>query len=139
MSQAQASLPPIEDARPVLIYDGDCRFCTEQVSRLERWVNGAVRMRSFHDPGVIRSYPGLTRAGCEQALQLVEPDGRILSGAEAIAATLRLRGLLAPIGWLYYLPVLRQVADWGYRLVARNRFGSTDDVCTHDACRRHRL
>jgi predicted DCC family thiol-disulfide oxidoreductase YuxK len=139
MSQAHHSLPLAEDSRPVLIYDGYCGFCTEQVSRLERLVNGAVRMRSFRDPGVISRYPGLTRAQCQQALQLVEPGGRIYSGAEAIAATLQLRPLLASVGWLYYLPVVRQVADWGYRFVTRRRSDSLDDVCIHDACRQHRL
>jgi len=138
MTQRSPSPRPSGDARPVLIYDGDCQFCTRQSSRLERWVNGAVRMQSFRDPGVIGRYPGLTFAQCDQALQLVDPDGRIHSGAAAIAAALRLRPVLAPLGWLYDLPGVRQLADWGYRIVARNRFGLSGDACTDDACRQHR-
>jgi predicted DCC family thiol-disulfide oxidoreductase YuxK len=138
MSQTNPSQSHADDPRPVLIYDGHCRFCIQQASRLERWVNGGVRMESFRDPGVIERYPGLTLQQCDQALQLVEPNGRIHSGAEAIATAFRLRPVLAPIGWLYYLPVVRQIADWGYRLVARNRFSLQGDVCTDDACRQHR-
>jgi predicted DCC family thiol-disulfide oxidoreductase YuxK len=138
MSQPRPSAPHADDARPVLIYDGHCRFCIQQASRLERWVNGAVRMRSFRDAGVIERYPGLTLAQCDQALQLVEPSGRIHSGAAAIATAFRLRPMLAPVGWLYCLPGIRQIADWGYRLVARNRFRLPGDVCTDDACRQHR-
>lgn len=137
MGQARSVPRPAEDLRPVLIYDGRCRFCTEQVSWLERLVNGAVRMQSFRDPGVLVRYPGLTRAQCAQALQLVAPGGHVFSGAEAIATVLRLRPLLAPVGWLYYLPGFRQVADWGYHLVAGNRFAWQGDVCAQDVCRQH--
>jgi predicted DCC family thiol-disulfide oxidoreductase YuxK len=139
MSPSRVSRPSVEDRRPVLIYDGDCRFCAAQASWLERLVNGAVRMQSFRDAGVIQRYPGLTRALCEQGVQLVDADGRVCSGAAAIAAALQLHAMLAPVGWLYDLPGIQQVADWGYRLVARRRFNSQDDVCTHDVCRQHRL
>src|SRR5262245_57615353 len=94
MRQPRSAQSPAEDSRPVLIYDGRCRFCTEQVSWLERVVNGAVRMQSFRDPGVLARHPGLTRAQCAQAIQLVEPSGHVSSGVEAIAAVLRLRPLL---------------------------------------------
>ena len=128
---------------PVLVYDGHCRFCIRQANRLQRWVHEQVRLESFRESGVIERYPGLTLAACEEALQLVETSGRIRSGADAIAYTLRLRPLLAPIGWLYAVPILRQLVDWGYRTVARNRFrlqgrAGGQHVCTDEACRLHR-
>jgi len=139
MLEADTASLSAADPRPVLIYDGHCRFCVQHVSWLERLVNGAVRLQSYHDPGVFMRYPGLTPSQCERALQFVESDGRIYGGAEAIAATLLLRPALAVVGWLYYVPGIRQVADWSYHLVARNRFDWPDDVCLHDACRQHRL
>jgi predicted DCC family thiol-disulfide oxidoreductase YuxK len=138
MNQPNPSVPHADDPRPVLIYDGDCRFCIEQVRRLERWVPGRVRMESYRDPGVIERYPGLTLEQCDQALQLVEPDGRIYSGAAAVAMLSQLHPLLAPIGWLYSVPGVRQIADWAYARVARNRFRLQGNVCADDACRQHR-
>ena len=123
--------------QPVLIYDGRCRFCVREVRRLERWVHGRVRLESFRDPGVIERYPGLTEAQCEQALQLVEPDGSIRSGAEAVARTLRLNPRIAPLTWVYYVPLLRSAFDLGYRLVARSRFRLRGEVCTDDTCGVH--
>src|ERR671937_501408 len=117
------------DPRPVLIYDGRCGFCRREATRLGRWVAGRVRLESFRDPGVIERHPGLTAEACEAALQLVEPDGRIRSGAEAIAHTLRLQPALAPLGWLYHVPFLRWGFDLGYRLVARNRFRLRGEEC----------
>lgn len=122
---------------PVLIYDGRCRFCVAQAQRLQRWTRGRVRLESFRDPGVIARYPGLTPEQCEQAVQLVEPDGRISGGAEAIARTLRLNPAFVPLSWLYHLPVLRQAADRLYALVARNRFRLRAATCLDDACRLH--
>ena len=125
------------DGRAVLVYDGHCRFCVREANRLARWVGGRVRLESFRDPGVLERHPGLSAAACEAAIQLVEPDGRISSGAAAIFSTLRLRPLLAPLGWLHAVPVLRSLLDAGYRVVARNRFRLGGEVCADDACRLH--
>ena len=122
---------------PVLIYDGRCRFCVREANRLARWVRGRVRLESFRDPGVIERYPGLTEELCEQALQLVEPDGRIRSGAGAVAHTLRLHPWIAPLTWIYDLPLLRSTFDLGYRTVARNRFRLGGEVCTDATCGVH--
>lgn len=123
--------------QPVLIYDGRCRFCVREAGRLARWVHGRIQLESFRDPGVIERYPGLTLAACTQALQLVEPDGRIRSGAEAVAGTLRLNPRTAPLAWIYYVPLLRSAFDLGYRIVARNRFRLHGEVCDNDTCGVH--
>src|SRR5919198_1330158 len=105
MARREASRD-VTDGRPVLVYDGHCRFCVVQAERLARLVQGRVRLESFRDPDVIARHPGLTEAACEAAVQLVQPDGTIAGGAAAIARTLRLRPALAPIGWLYDVPLL---------------------------------
>jgi len=122
---------------PVLVYDGHCRFCVAQARRLERWAGGRVRIESFRDPGVLAKYPALAEERCEEALQLVLPDGRVASGAEAVSRTLRLSPLLAPAGWLYEIPPLRRALDAGYALVARNRFRLQGEVCEDAECRLH--
>lgn len=109
-------------SKGVLLYDGACPFCIGQAERLERWVHGRVRLESFREPGVLSRYPAITLAQCEDAIHLIERDGRVSRGAEAIARTLMLRPALAPLGFFYRVPVLRGVLDWGYALVARNRF-----------------
>jgi predicted DCC family thiol-disulfide oxidoreductase YuxK len=127
----------MDDRRPALVYDGRCRFCVDQATRLAGWLGDRVRLESFRDPGVIASHPGLTEEACDRALQLVEPDGTIHAGAAAVARALRLRPLLAPAGWLYDLPGVRQLADAAYAAIARNRFRLRGEVCSDDACRLH--
>lgn len=125
------------DARPVLIYDGRCRFCVAQARRLERWLGGRVRIESFRDPGVLEKYPGLSAERCEEALQMVSPDGRIASGAEAVSRALRLSPFLAPAGWLYEIAILRRLLDAGYAFVARNRYRIRGEACEDEECRLH--
>lgn len=66
---------------------------------------------------------GVPEERARRALYLVAPDGRRWSGAEAVART----ALLLPGRWwsvlgrLLLLPGLRQLAEVGYRWVARNR------------------
>ncbi len=105
---------------------------------MHRWSGGRVRLESFRDPDVLARYPGLTLEQCEQAVQLVEPDGRIRSGAEAVAHTLRLNPALAPLSWLYHVPVLRQMLDRAYAVVARNRFRLRGADCGDGNCELHR-
>jgi lipase maturation factor 1 len=127
----------VSESPPVLVYDGRCRFCVREASRIARWVGDRVQLESFRDPGVLARHPGLTAEDCEAAIHLVEPGGRITRGAEAIARTLRLRPLLAPLGWLYALPGLRRFLDAGYGALARNRFRLGGEACADDACRPH--
>jgi predicted DCC family thiol-disulfide oxidoreductase YuxK len=127
----------MDDLRPVLLYDGHCRFCIAQAERLARWTGNRIRLLSFREPGVLARHPALTPEACEQAMQLVLPDGRIAAGAEAAARALALRAWLAPLAGLYFVPGIRQLADAGYRLVARNRFRLGGKVCTEKTCGLH--
>lgn len=127
----------MDDARPVLLYDGHCRFCLAQGERLARWTGGRIRLVSFRDPGVLARYPSLTPEACDAAMQLVLPEGRIAAGMEAAARALALRRPLAPLAALYFVPGIRQIADALYRVLARNRFRLGGKVCTEETCRLH--
>jgi predicted DCC family thiol-disulfide oxidoreductase YuxK len=127
----------LTDDRPTLVYDGHCRFCVTQAERLARLVLDRVRLESFRDPGVLARHR-LNEAACEAAIQLVEPDGTITSGAAAIARTVRLRPVLAPLGWLHAVPGLGRLLEAIYGVVARNRFRLGGASCPDGTCRLHR-
>ena len=48
-------------------------------------------------------------------------NGRLSGGAEAVNQLLRHLWWFRPVTYLYYLPGIRQLQDWGYRWVADNR------------------
>lgn len=123
--------PPAED---VILYDGHCRLCQEAARWLRRLLGDTgVVLRSFREEAVLASFPGITLAQCEQAMQLVLRDGSVYEGAEAIVRALARR----PVGKLllvYYLPGLKQLVDVGYRLVARYRFRIAGRTCDDQGC-----
>jgi len=121
-------------ALPVLIYDGHCPFCRDQVARLERLAGKRFKAESFQEKDVLAKYPGLTREACMQEIKLALPNGPILGGAHAIFFTLSLNPVFRPLRWLYPLPGIKQVMDWGYAQVAARRYNIKPEDCPEGTC-----
>jgi predicted DCC family thiol-disulfide oxidoreductase YuxK len=127
----------------VVLYDGLCRFCTAQVQNLLKLARpGAIELVDFQQPGVLDRFPGLTHDICMQAMCLVTPDGKIVRGFEAAVQAVATRPVLKYLANLYYIPGIRQLLDWLYRVIARNRYrimGKTvsDEGCASGTCALH--
>jgi predicted DCC family thiol-disulfide oxidoreductase YuxK len=109
-----------ETTRPVLIYDGDCAFCTSCARLVENRIRprAAVEPWQFADLGRL----GVTAEQATEAVQWVEADGRVSSGHRAIAAMLRTAGpFYRLLGGFLLLPGVSQLSAVAYRLVAANR------------------
>ncbi|MFJ8643888.1 thiol-disulfide oxidoreductase DCC family protein [Streptomyces sp. NPDC093610] len=106
--------------RPVLIYDGDCAFCTSSVRFAERHIRPRCEITPWQFAELDSS--GATRERAEYELLWVTPSGAIHGGAQAVAKLLLSagRGWAVP-GALLTLPPLRQLAHGVYRLIANNR------------------
>ncbi|MFJ8923432.1 Predicted thiol-disulfide oxidoreductase YuxK, DCC family [Streptomyces sp. LamerLS-316] len=106
--------------RPVLIYDGDCAFCTSSVRFAERHIKPRCETTPWQF-AEMESF-GATRERAEYELLWVTPSGVIHGGAQAVAKLLLSagRGWAVP-GALLTLPPLRQLAHGVYRLIANNR------------------
>jgi predicted DCC family thiol-disulfide oxidoreductase YuxK len=109
--------------RAVLIYDGDCAMCRASALWLMRRAlsRGQLEILPCRSGPRRARYPEITDAACMTAMQLVLPDGRVLSGADAVPELLRrVRGW----GWVatvFALPGVRPVARRIYAWIARNR------------------
>lgn len=105
--------------RPVLVYDGDCAFCTSCARLLERiGPEAEIVAWQLTDLGAL----GLTEEQAAAAVQWVSADGTVRPGHEAIAATLRSAGgIWKIIGSAILLPGVSWPAARVYRLVAANR------------------
>jgi len=108
--------------RPLLVFDGDCGFCRYWIARWRRATGESVQYAPYQE--VADRFPEIALQAFRAAVQLVEPDGSVTSGAEAAFAALarapRRRWLL----WLYHrLPGAAWLADAVYRFVARHRLG----------------
>jgi len=103
---------------PLVLWDADCAFCSRAASAAERFVVDARPYQSVD----LRLY-GLTDEQCAQALHVVDREsGQIYVGSDAVARILRTgRGGWPLLGRMAATNAVRPVAQFSYRLVARNR------------------
>ncbi|WP_067468751.1 thiol-disulfide oxidoreductase DCC family protein [Actinomadura macra] len=106
--------------RPVLVYDGDCGFCTSSVRFLERRVpvDATVVAFQFADLGAL----GTTAGRAEHEVLWIDRLGRVSGGAEAIGRLLTAAGgPWRALGVVMRVPPVSWAAHVVYRLVANNR------------------
>jgi predicted DCC family thiol-disulfide oxidoreductase YuxK len=110
----------MSQALPVMVFDGDCRFCRHWIARWRRRTKSRVTYIPYQRLG--RRHPEIPRADCKEAVQFLESGGRLSSGADAIV---RLFDYGLPGGrlatFLASHPPLIWILRAGYRIVARRR------------------
>jgi lipase maturation factor 1 len=79
------STPPAE--RPLLIYDGDCGFCARWTAKWQETIRDKVDIVPFQSAGA-RFSEDIPVQCFRSAMRLIEPDGRVYSGAEAVLRAL---------------------------------------------------
>jgi predicted DCC family thiol-disulfide oxidoreductase YuxK len=103
----------------VLIYDGDCAFCSSSARLLEK-IEPYAQLVAWQETDL--GPLGLTEEEAAAAVQWVEAGGAVRSGHEAIAAALSSAGgVWALAGRALLLPGISPLTAGAYRLVAANR------------------
>ncbi|GAA1588456.1 hypothetical protein GCM10009678_83570 [Actinomadura kijaniata] len=108
------------DDRPVLLYDGDCGFCTVSVRFLERHIptQAEIVAYQFADLDAL----GTTAERADYEVLWIDRRGRVAGGAQAVARLLMdAGGVWWPLGAVVRVPPFRWLAHGVYRLVANNR------------------
>lgn len=106
--------------RPVLVYDGDCAFCTASVNLARRRLRPRCEIVEWQsaDLGSLR----VNRKQAEYELLWITPGGVVHGGAQAVAKLLlNAGGRWAVPGALLSLPPIRWLAHGLYRIIANNR------------------
>jgi predicted DCC family thiol-disulfide oxidoreductase YuxK len=119
----EVSTPASPPAVATLIYDADCAMCRKSALWLMRraYSSGELEILPCRSPVRHQRFPQVSEEACLAAMQLVLPDGRRLSGADAVPELLR---RIHGWGWLagfFALPPVRPAARGVYGWVARNR------------------
>ncbi|MGI8492089.1 MAG: thiol-disulfide oxidoreductase DCC family protein [Acidimicrobiales bacterium] len=127
--------------QPVLVFDGDCGFCTSSARWAAKGWTGdarAVAWQHLGPDGLVRL--GLTVAQAQAAAWWVDESGAVFRGHRAIGKSLlACRGWRRAAGALVLTPPLGWVAAGVYRLVVRYRHwlpGSTEASKSQAATRR---
>ena len=73
-------------SKPLMLFDGDCHFCRRWIERWRDMTGEEVEYASFQEAGA--RFPEIPRREFERAVQLVETDGTVVGGAEAVFRSL---------------------------------------------------
>jgi predicted DCC family thiol-disulfide oxidoreductase YuxK len=79
-----------ERSRPLLIYDGNCDFCLQWISRWREMTGEKVEYQPYQE--IAHFYPDIGLERFEEAVQLIDTDGQVLSGAAAVMRVLEASG-----------------------------------------------
>ncbi len=107
----------------VLIYDGNCPVCGKTVA----WIKGnekkgAFEMLPCQAASMKRRFPSIERAVCMRAMQLVLPDGAVLSGEKALPEILKRLRRYSSVAAIFKLPGSEIISRAFYRWFADRRY-----------------
>ena len=109
------------DTGSVLIYDGDCRFCTSSAQWLARRLPDNVEVVPWQRLSDLAGL-GLTVDAVQREAWWIDGEGHAHGGHLAVRRSLiAAGGAWRLIGWLFVVPPTSLAARIGYRVVARNR------------------
>ncbi|HVZ19990.1 MAG TPA: lipase maturation factor family protein [Vicinamibacterales bacterium] len=113
-----ASPPP----KPLVVFDGRCGFCRRWIDRARESTADTLDFVESQDPRVAAEFPEIPTADFASAVQLIEPDGRVSSGAAAVFRGLAAGGASTwPLRVYEHVPLAAPAAGVAYRLIARHR------------------
>jgi len=105
----------------MLIYDGDCGFCTTSARSAGRFLPlgvPVVAWQTFDDLGVL----GLSEADVTSKVWWIGVDGVPHGGHQAVGrAIMAMSPWWSASGWFLCVPPVSWIAEPAYALVARNR------------------
>ncbi len=128
-SELQVSNRPL---KPLLLYDGDCGFCRKWIGRWKALTGDRVFYEPYQEAAA--RFPEIDPRRFTESLQLIQPDGGVLQGAEAVFKSLEGVIYLRWLNWGYgRVPGFAGLSEWVYRKVAENRHR----VWMNKACCKH--
>lgn len=122
-------------SRHLVLYDGECSFCSFQM-KLLTWLDwfGVLRLAPISDPDAVRHADGVSPDALFEAMHCVTRQGRIFRGARCIRFVGMRLPLLIPLALVLWIPGVIHIAEWVYRGISRNRYWISRLFGCKEAC-----
>ncbi len=105
---------------PTVVYDGDCAICRYWVAYWQDLTNERVIYRAYQQAAA--DYPTIPAPAFQRAIQLIESDGHVYSGAAATFRVLRHAPGRSAWWWCYsHVPGFAPLTEWAYAFLAHRR------------------
>jgi lipase maturation factor 1 len=106
--------------KPILIYDGDCRFCTTWIKLWQNLTGKLVDYEPYQT--ACAKHPEVPEEACQRSVQLLLPSGKRYSGAEAIFRSLAYNPKKKKWMNAYQkVPFVAPITEFFYSSIAKNR------------------
>lgn len=122
--------------RGTVIYDGMCAFCVSRIEKIKAMdTEHALDYMPRQEPVVEERFPQIKNIELDEGVLFIAKDGRVAVAMDAMYEIGKVLPRTRAYTWLYKLPIVKQLARAGYRIVAinRRRLGQT---CTDNICER---
>src|SRR5215471_8802512 len=107
-------------SKPLLVWDGECHFCRRWIERWREITGDKVEYDTSQN--VADRFPEVTREQFQRSVVLIESDGSVFTGAEAVFRSLRYRSSKKWLAWSYYhIPGFAPITEAFYKFTATNR------------------
>ena len=103
-----------------MIWDGECHFCRRWIERWREITGDQVNYEISQQLG--DRFPEISSEQFQRSVVLIDPDGAVFCGAEAVFRSLQCRASKKWMAWSYYhVPGFALVSEAFYRFVSLNR------------------
>jgi len=108
-----------------MVFDGDCGFCKLWIGRWRQMTSDQVDYVPARDPRIQAQFPEIPRERFDGAVHLIETDGQVYAGAEAVVRAMAHAQEPQNHRWAlraYQVsPAFAGAMELGYRVVANHR------------------
>ncbi len=107
---------------PILLYDDQCTLCTRFKQGLEKIPGTDIfLMESIHNEDIYSEFPELSRSLCLDEVHIIDENGVILSGADAVTNLVTRFPVVKNFTWLLDSDIGKRAVTSFYKALSRCR------------------
>ena len=115
---------------PILIYDHECALCTRFKQALERLPGtSALTAVSAHDETLYKQFPILNREECLEVVHVLDAEGKIHKGQDAVAFIVAQFPGAAKFAWLLQSGMGKKTVEYFHEMASHYRAKSLQKSC----------
>ncbi len=138
MSSTNSADPSKSLAKDIVLFDGQCKFCTKGIRSLQRLdFFNQLEFVSLHDPMVAIRFPDLTYDMLMDQMWIVGQNGKRYGGSDAVRYLTRRLPILYPFAPLLHFPGTSWFWRKAYQFVASRRYQIAGRECADGTCSIH--
>jgi predicted DCC family thiol-disulfide oxidoreductase YuxK len=99
----------------ILLYDSECSLCNRFKKAIEMIEGGKkIEYKTIYDQGIYLKYPQLSEEECAKEVHLIDTDGKVYQGSNAVEFLIKLIPAVSKFSWLLDSESSKKAMDMFY-------------------------